>query len=86
MRASKAGGEGRSSPAQVSVWAAKKVIQTGLPSAGCQNPRGRASDPKEISRASMQKGDLEYDRNRIRRTNTWEVAHVGDFFLVEELT
>lgn len=41
-------------------------------------PKRKASDPKEISRASMQKGDLEYEGSRIRRTNTWEVAHVGD--------
>lgn len=42
------------------------------------HPNRKASDPKEISRASMQEGDLEYDRSRIRRTNTWEVAYVGD--------
>jgi len=41
-------------------------------------PKRKASDPKEISRAFMQEGDLEYDRSRIRRTNTWEVAHAGD--------
>lgn len=41
-------------------------------------PKRKASDPKEISRDSMQEGDLEYDRSRIMRTNTWEVAHVGD--------
>lgn len=28
-------------------------------------PKRKASDPKEISRASMQEGDLEYDRSRI---------------------